>query len=65
MITVPRLLKDIHTAILLIWLNHMYTFVTTQESWMVVIIKLKISQNPTEKIMLDDDTGLRDTLQLT
>lgn len=65
MITVPRLLKDIHTAILLIWLNHMYTFVTTQESWMVVIIKLKISQNPTKKIMLDDDTGLRDTLQLT
>lgn len=65
MITVPRLLKDIHTAILLIWLNHIYTFVTTQESWMVVIIKLKISQNPTEKIMLDDDTGLRDTLQLT
>lgn len=65
MITVPRLLKDIHTAILLIWLNHIYTFVATQESWKVVIIKLKMFQNPTEKIMLDGDARLRDTLQLT
>lgn len=55
MITVPRHLKDIHTTILLIWLNHIYTFVATQESWKVVIIKLKMSQNPTEKIMLDGD----------
>ena len=65
MITVSRHLKDIHATILLIWLSHIYTFVATQESWKVFIIKLKMSQNPTEKIMLDDDTGLRDTLQLT
>ena len=65
MITVSRHLKDIHATILLIWLSHIYTFVATQESWKVFIIKLKMSQNPTEKIMLDDETGLRDTLQLT